>query len=74
MWINTDMRELLILPKNAKPSHFHEVVELGNICFVLERKSFSDKVLKFLMIYCLTRKLKILVLSHSTLTSCIKIV
>ena len=42
---------------------------MRNICFILERKSFFDsqiKVLKFLMIYYLTRKLKIFVLSYST--------
>ena len=28
--------------KNVKPSHFHDVIEIGNICFMLESKSFSD--------------------------------
>ena len=36
MSINTDIRELLILRKNVKPSHFHAVTEMGN-----ERKSLS---------------------------------
>ena len=43
MSINTDILELLILrQKNFKPSHFHGVIKMGNICFMLERKSFSD--------------------------------
>ena len=25
-----------------KPSPFHDVTEIGNICFMLERKSLSD--------------------------------
>ena len=54
--------------KNVKPSHFYDVIEIGNICFMLERKLFSDlQSSEVLMIYCLTRKLKILVLSYSTL-------
>ena len=27
--------------KNVKPPHFHDVIEIGNICFML-RKTFSD--------------------------------
>ena len=25
-----------------KPSHIYDVIEMGNICFMLKRKSFSD--------------------------------
>ena len=37
MSFSTDIWELLILRKNVKPSHFHDV----NDIWVLERKSFS---------------------------------
>ena len=40
MSINKDI--LSNLRKNVKPSHFQGVSEKGNICFSLERKSFSD--------------------------------
>ena len=76
MSINTDIRELLILRKNVKPSHFPDVIEMGSICFMLERKSFSDsQSSEVIMTYCLTRKLKMLFFSYSTLykvdsTSC----
>ena len=54
--------------KNVKPSHFHDITEMGNTCFMLERKSFSDsQSYEFFMIFCLTRKLKILAVSYSTL-------
>ena len=66
MSINTDILERLILHKNVKLSHFQDVIEIGNISFMLDRQSFmhSDitKVLKFLVIYNLTRKLKFLLL------------
>ena len=26
------------------PSHFHDVIEIRYICFMLERKSFSDSL------------------------------
>ena len=42
MSINTDICELLVLRKNVKTSHFHDVIEMGNICFMLERKAGSD--------------------------------
>ena len=42
MSINTDICELLILRENVKTSHFHDAIEMGNICFMLERKSGSD--------------------------------
>ena len=33
---------ILILRNNAKSSHIHDVLsEIGNICFMLKRKSFS---------------------------------
>ena len=45
--------------KNVKPSHFSGVIEMGSICFMLERKSFSDsQSSEVIMMYCLTRKLK----------------
>ena len=40
--INMDIWELLILRKNAKPLHFHDVIEMENISFMLEWKSFSN--------------------------------
>ena len=40
MSINTDIWELLILRKKVKPSHIYDVIEMGNICFMLERRSF----------------------------------
>ena len=40
MSLNTDNCEILVLRK--KPSHFHGVTEIENICLMLERKSFSD--------------------------------
>ena len=34
---------LLILgKKKVKPSHFHDVIERRNICFMLEWKSYTD--------------------------------
>ena len=42
MSINTDIWELLILRKTVKPSHFHDITEMRNICFRMERESFSD--------------------------------
>ena len=41
MLISTGIRERLILRKNVKPFHLHDVIEMGNSHFMLERKSFS---------------------------------
>ena len=38
----SDIWELRILHKNAKASHFHDVIEIGNICSMPKRKLFSD--------------------------------
>ena len=41
---DTDIWELLILRKKKKKKktlHYHDVIEIGNICFMLERTSFS---------------------------------
>ena len=64
-----DCRATNFCVKNVKPSHFHEATDIGNICFMLERKSFSDLQSSevFDDIYCLTRKLKTFVLSYYTL-------
>ena len=49
-------------------NHHNFVVEIESNCFMLERShSGIHKVLKFLVIYCLSRKSKLLVLSYSTL-------
>ena len=42
MSIYTGIWKVLILCKNVKVSDFSDVIEIANICFWLERKSFSD--------------------------------
>ena len=32
---------LILCKINVEPSHFHVVIEIGNICFMLKIKSFS---------------------------------
>ena len=67
--INTDIWELLILHKKHQTVTFSRRHWNRKYLFQAGEKSFViHKVLKFLMIHCLTRKLKILVLSYSTVT------
>ena len=43
MSINKNISEVFILRKKRHiPSHFHDVIEIENICFMLKGKSFSD--------------------------------
>ena len=36
------INELLILCKKVETLRFHDIIKLGNVCFMLKRKSFSD--------------------------------
>ena len=69
-------RALFILHKNVKPSHFHDVIRKEVFDSHSKENHFvASKMLNFLIIVLFTQKLKILVLSYSTLirrhfTSC----
>ena len=57
----------LFCVKNVKPFHFHDVTEMGNICFLLKRKQFNDSQSSTVFDDILfDRKPKILVKSYST--------
>ena len=42
MSIDPDIWQLKIVRKTVTPSHFHDNIEIGNIWYMLERKSSSD--------------------------------
>ena len=61
------LRSTIFASKNVKLSYFYDGTEIENICFRPERKSFCDsQSSEVFIIYCLTRKHKLLVLSYST--------
>ena len=67
MSINMDISEVLILLKKTSNRHISQIISTGNICFMLERKSFSDsKRSEVFGDILLSSKQKNLVLSYST--------